>query len=434
MDDEFKEIPLDEIYWPDSTDITEQQINNMAASILVHGQIEPVVVCPHDEKNQYRGVVGRLRWEGMKYRWRGEPEGKTILARIHHFKDESEILMWQLAENLHRREVTAMQKAHQYRELHTLLTKEHNEEATLGTLVSAIEESTGNPESVKTVQHYLSLTKLEPRTQEVLTSEKLPLRAGLELLRIEDPKRQVKAAEEIKKKPNRYKTVQDIKWHVEGYITDQQRDKQRKRLNKKAEELRKQGKAVIIEAPYGDTSWEERQKYHQFWGEIPAECKDCPKMGILLSGNFQQKPICTDTKCYENMETKKHKKQVQEQKEIEQKFDEERIKVYGMEPDVRHWRLAVFGLIDHWKLQRLLQVKEARFARDDDVLWLALNKLDEKECQRLLIRKAIEEILTGPQSWGDDSPVKKWTVCEFQLTPKVFLKELTTADRESLEG
>jgi ParB family chromosome partitioning protein len=243
------EIPLENVYWTGPTDITEQQIKNMAASILIHSLIEPIIVCPHDEKGQYRGVIGRLRYEAMKYRWRGEPEGKTILARVHRFKDESEILMWQLAENLHRREVTAMLKAKQYRALYDFLREKYGEEATLGTLVTAIEESTGNPESVKTVQHYLSLTKLELKTQEVLTSEKLPLRAGLELLRIEDPKRQVKAAEEIQKMPEKDRTVLDIKWRVETYITDQQRDKQRKRLNKKAEELRKKGKIVVIEAP-----------------------------------------------------------------------------------------------------------------------------------------------------------------------------------------
>jgi len=418
--DETQEIPLETIYWLEFTDITEEQISNMAASILVHGQIEPIIVNVRDEKG-YRGVVGRLRYEGMKKRWKTQATGKTILARVHKFDSESELKTWQLVENLHRREVPAMQRARQYRALHGLLREEHGEEATIQTLTMAIEDSTGNKESFKTVQHYLSLTKLEPRTQEVLTSEKLPLRAGLELLRIEDPKRQVKAAEEIQKRPDRYRTVQDIKWHVESYVTDQQRDKQRKRLEKKAEELRKTGKTVIIEAPYSTLSWKERDKYQTFWQEPPAECKECPKLGIQLSGNFQQKPICTDKKCYENMETQKSRKQTKEQREIEQKFDEEREKVYGMDLDVRHWRLAVFALIDTYDLQRMFQVKVSNYAKTEELVWMAINKMDEKQCQQLLVKKAVEEILTGPQ-WGD-SAVKNWAVNEFNLTAKVFLKE-----------
>lgn len=419
--DAMVEIPLDKIYWTGPTDITEQQIKNMATSLLVNSIVEPIVVCSPDKKGMHRGVVGRLRYEGMKYRWRSEPEGKTILARIHEYKDEVEIITVQLVENLHRREIPAMQKARQYQQLYDLLREDHGEKATLQTLAMAIEEATGNTESVKTIQHYLSLTKLEPKTQEVLTSEKLPLRAGLELLRIQSPVKQAKAAEEIEKRPDRYKTVQDIKWHVDTFVTDEQRDKQRKRLEKKAEELQKQGKQVIIEPPYSKMSYKEREKYHSFYGEVPAKCKTCPKLGVQLSGNFQQKPMCSDSKCYDGMQAQQSREHTKEQKDIKQKFDVERVKVYGVEPDVRHWRLAVFGLIDTWELRQILKVeKDRQFARDDEVVWLALSKLDEKQCQQILIQHAIEEILTGPQ-WGDET-VKEWTVKEFGLTAEVFLK------------
>jgi len=414
------EIPLDKIYWSDSTDITDEQVKNMAASILVHGQVQPIVVCPHDEKGQYRGVIGRLRYEGMKERWSGEPEGKTILARVHSFNDEIEIKMWQLAENLHRRQVSAMQRARQYRELHELLSKQHGEEASVQTLATAIEDCTGNKESRATVQHYLSLTTLQPETQEVLTGEHMPLRYGLELLKIENAAKQVKAAKEIQKNPDLYKTVTDVKYCVEAYIEDQRRDKQRKRLQKKAEELRKTGKIVVIDAPYGDLSWDERQKFHDFWGDVPEKCNECPKLGVLLSGNFQQKPVCPDRKCYEAMEAEKRRKKQKEQKEIQQKFDVERAKVYDMEPDARHWRLAVFALIDSWVLLGLLGAERGR-RLPDEAVWAALEKLDEKQCQSLLVRRAVEEILTGLQAWRGESFVKNWLIKEFGLTAEVFM-------------
>lgn len=393
------EILLDRIFWPDPTDITENQIHDMAASLL-NGQVEAIVVAPTEEAEKFRGVVGRLRYEGMKWRWRGEPQGKTILARVHTFKDDVELKIWQMIENLHRREITAMLRARQYKELYGLLRKEYGEKATIQTLTAAIEEGTGNPESAKTVQHYLSLTKLEPKTQEVLTSEKLSLRAGLELLRVEDPEKQVKAAEDVQKDPERYRTVEMVRYHVDAFVEDKRKDKQRGRLQKKAEELRKKGKIVLIEPPYGTASYNERQKYHTFYGQVPEKCNDCPKLGIMLSGNFQQKPMCADPKCYENMEKQKSMEQAKEQKEIEQKFDVERAKVYGTEPDVRHWRLAVFALMDTFDLQRILNVKISNYARREDLVWMALSKLDEKTCQGMLIRKAVEEILTGPQHWG----------------------------------
>ena len=417
------EIPLNDITWPDTTDISEQQIHDMATSILVHGQVEPIIVCPHNEQGKYRGVCGRLRYEGMKYRWRGEPEDKTILARIHQFKDKPELKMWQLVENLHRREVTAMQKAKQYRELFDLMKTEHKEEATLTTLATAIEDCTGNKESLKTIQHYLSLTNLPTQAQDILTSEKMPLRYGLELLRIEDPKRQVKAAEEIRKRPDQFRNAQAVKGLVETYITDQQRDKQRKRLKKKVEELSKQGKTVIIEAPYGDLSYKEREKYTQFYGEIPADCKDCQKIGIMLSGNFQQKPICTDHECYDNIQAQKNRKHQKDQKELEQKLDAERSKVYAVEFDARHWRLAVYALINTWLLTKLLHVKASNYAKHDEVVWMTLNKLDEKQCQQILVKHAIEKVLSPPQEFHLDSPAKQWTVKEFGLTPQVFLNE-----------
>lgn len=418
--DETREIPLETIYWLEATDVTEEQISNMATSIAVHGQVEPIVVSARDEKG-YRGVVGRLRYEGMKKRWRAQPEGKTILARVRTFNDETEIKTWQLVENLHRREITAMQRARQYRELHTLLTEEHGEAATIQTLVTAIEEGTGDKESKQTVQHYLSLTDLQPETQEVLTSERMPLRYGLELLRIENPKQQVKAAKEIQKSPDRYTNVQAVKWHVEGYITEQQREHQRKRLQKKAEELRKKGKSVIIEAPYGTMSFDERQKYTQIWGELPAECKECPKLGIMLTGNFQQKPVCTDKKCAQDREAKQRGEETKQRREDERAIQEEQAKVSNMPLDERHWRLIVFGLVDSFDLRACLQLKESRYASKDDVVWAALNRLSSEECQRLLLSKAVEEILTG-RNWGDDH-VKQWTVKEFGLTPNLFLKE-----------
>ena len=411
--DETANIPLSTIYWQEPTDVTDDQIINMAASILVHGQIEPIVVHVRDEKG-YRGVVGRLRYEGMKNRWRAEQEGKTILARIHEFKDETEIKMWQLVENLHRRQVTAMQRARQYRDLYTLLRLEHDEEATIQTLVTAIEDITGNEESLKTVHHYLSLTKLEPKVQKILTGEKMSLRHGLELLKIKDPEEQVKVAETAQEDKL---TVKELSYVVENVTVKERQKKQKKRLEAKAKELRGQGITVYLDTPY--VSYEEHRKgmdkCKQFWGEVPEKCQSCPKKGVLLSGNFQQKPLCTDLKCYEEMGRQKNIDLEKERKAREETFEQERSKMLEMKPDARIWRLTVYGSIDTWELASGLNVD-----RTAEEVWKALCKLDEKQCQTILIHKALSEVLTGPQQWRH-AVVKKWAVKEFNLTPEVFL-------------
>jgi hypothetical protein len=66
-------------------------------------------------------------------------------------------------------------------------------------LATTIEDGTGNSESLKTIEHYLSLAALEPETMEILTREKLSLRHGLEIARAKDPKEQVKLAKETRR-------------------------------------------------------------------------------------------------------------------------------------------------------------------------------------------------------------------------------------------
>lgn len=422
MVDEVNEIPLENIYWMDPTDITEDQIHNMAASILVHGQIEAIVVNVKDKKG-YRGICGRLRYDGMKYRWRGEPEGKTILARIHKFKNEVEIKMWQLAENLHRREVPPMHKARQFRDLYDLIRKGADEEPTIQTLATAIEDMTGDKQSVKTIQHYLSLTKLEPKVQDILTGEKMPLRYGLELLRIKDSKKQVKAAKHIQKDPEAYSNVRAVRWHVEEIVAEERRDRQKQRLEKKAEELRSQGKIVYLDTPYG--SYEDYKKYHQFWQEPPEKCKDCPKLGVLLRGNFQQRPICTDLECHKKTQAEERKKEGKKHQEQAETLKAEQVRIYNMDLDVRHWRLALYGLIENWPLKHLLGIEREEYEVGGmkEAVWNKVQSLDEEECKKLLIRKAVEEVLTGAQMWRGGNPAKKWAVEEFNLTRDVFLGE-----------
>jgi len=57
----------------------------------------------------------------------------------------------------------------------------------------------------------------------------------------------------------------------------------------------------------------------------------------------------------------------------------------------------------------------------DEEIWAEISKLSIEECQRLLLKKAVDEGLTS-RGWGNEF-FKEWIVKEFGLTPALFLKE-----------
>jgi len=420
--DELREILLEDIIWPDETDITEDQIRDMALSLMVHGQIQPIVVTGPDEDGKYRGVVGRLRYEGMKERWKDEPEGKTILARVRRFRDELELRMWQLAENLHRRQLPAMQKARQLKALYDLIRKERGEKATVQTLAEAIEDMTGEKESMKTVQHYLSLTRLEPEVQEILTREKWPLRWGLELLRIKTPKSQVEAARKIQKRTDLFSSSEDVKWHVGEVLAEERRKRRDEQLKKKAERLRREtGKKVYVDRLL---SWKDREKFHDWWGEPPEECKGCDRTGILLEANFHERLICLNPECWNKKLEEKRELEEREERAREKRQAAECRRIWDVEEyDERHYRLVVLGLIDQMDLADILGMDRWR-PEDIEKAVENASTLNTRECIDILVKKAAEKVLLEPW-WGAYSAqgkIKKWVIETFNLNQETWVE------------
>lgn len=162
MDQEFLEKPIDEfrlvstdsIFWMSLLrDFTDKDVENMAASLRVHSQIEPVIVKTINEEGLYEGVVGRLRFEGARH-----AHVQTVLVRVHKFSSEDEVLEWQLAENLHRKELSCLEKISAYGRLAELRRKTFPKEKTIvAGIAMAIEESTGTKPAERTVRKYLKI-------------------------------------------------------------------------------------------------------------------------------------------------------------------------------------------------------------------------------------------------------------------------------------
>lgn len=195
--DQYLELPLELIYWkePIRREITEEDVNDMSTSLVCHGQIHHIVVKPPDEKGTYEGVIGRLRYEGTK-----RHHGRTILARAHRFRDEAEVREWQLAENLHRRELSITQRADAYAKLRELLRQKMphvDDEHIVSTMTKSLEEMTGEEPSKDKVWEYLRISaSLSESVKKIVDRGKLGVRHVREILKLSDaPDKQVELAE-----------------------------------------------------------------------------------------------------------------------------------------------------------------------------------------------------------------------------------------------
>lgn len=212
--DQYLEIPLELIYWrePIRKAIREEDVQNIAMSFTCHGQIEPIVVKPPNEEGMYDGVVGRLRYEGMRFR-----HGKTILARVHRFKSAREVREWQLAENLHRRDLTAIERAEAYRELYESLKEEFGgvkDKHIVSTIAKSLEELTGEKQAERSIRKYIQVSKdLPEEVKKTVTNDHFGIAHAEQLLRLKNmPKKQLELAEELVSEPM---SVQQLKRKVD---------------------------------------------------------------------------------------------------------------------------------------------------------------------------------------------------------------------------
>ncbi|MFQ6076040.1 MAG: ParB/RepB/Spo0J family partition protein [Candidatus Bathyarchaeia archaeon] len=216
--DQYLELPLEIIYWKDPIrkDILEKDVNDLAMSFTCHGQIEPIVVTGPDEEGKYEGICGRMRYEAMK-RLRGRP----ILARVRKFESEREKREWQLAENLHRRELTEIQRDEAIKELYELERErfpDAEEKHIVSTLAKRIEDLTGEKPAERSVRKRLQIaSELPKEVKNAVTGDRhFGLRHAEQLLRLKDfPEKQLELARECVEKAM---TVQALKKRVDDFL------------------------------------------------------------------------------------------------------------------------------------------------------------------------------------------------------------------------
>ena len=159
----------------------KEPLGELAASIALHGVLQPVVVEP-DEEGRYRFQIGKRRFAASKLA--GLDEVPAIILDGPLGAEES--LAMRLVENLHREDLDPIDEAEAYSALREM-----------GVKVSNIARRVGKERTY--VSHSMRLLRLHPEVREAVRRQNIPREHALALLRLE-PYQQIALAEEVMEK------------------------------------------------------------------------------------------------------------------------------------------------------------------------------------------------------------------------------------------
>ena len=155
----------------------DDKIDDLAASIIEHGVLQPIIVTKKD--NYYQIIAGERRWRASK-----KAGLKTIPAIVREY-DEKKIREVALIENIQRQDLNALETAKAIKELmeeHSLTQEEIAK--TLGKSRSAIANT-------------LRILNLDERVQEMIEEGKISEGHARSLASITNPQKQYQFALDI---------------------------------------------------------------------------------------------------------------------------------------------------------------------------------------------------------------------------------------------
>jgi len=158
--------------------LDKEPLDELAASIALHGILQPLVVEPSEE-GRYKLQIGKRRMAAA--RMLGLEAVPAIVLDGPLGAEES--LAMRLVENLHREDLDPIDEAEAYATLREM-----------GTKVSKIAQLVGKDRPY--VSHSMRLLKLHPRVREAVRQKNIPREHALALLRLESYQ-QIALAEEV---------------------------------------------------------------------------------------------------------------------------------------------------------------------------------------------------------------------------------------------
>lgn len=179
--DSFLEIPTNLVHpnrFQPRTVFNEDKINELAATLSVHGIIQPIVV-REIENGKYEIIAGERRWRAAcKLEWKKIP---AIISNL----DDNETAAVALIENLQREELSPIEEAKAYEKLLIL----HNLTQEGLALQLGIAQST--------VANKLRLLKLPEKVQQAVLNKNISERHARSLIPLKVEDEQLRIVEEI---------------------------------------------------------------------------------------------------------------------------------------------------------------------------------------------------------------------------------------------
>ncbi len=177
----IRNLPLDRIVPnPEQPRVTfiQETIDELAASIREHGVLQPVLVRPLGP-GQFQLVAGERRWRASQ-----RAGLTTIPAMIEEIDDETALEI-AIIENLQREDLSPLDEATMYDKM----IREH------GYSIRKLAEKLGKDKGY--LENRLRLADAPPEVRELVSLRKDTLSHAYELLKIADPKKRRRLAEQV---------------------------------------------------------------------------------------------------------------------------------------------------------------------------------------------------------------------------------------------
>jgi len=156
----------------------QEALNELAASIREHGVLQPILVRPLGP-NTYQIVAGERRWRASR-----QAGLETIPALIEDIDDDTALEI-AIIENLQREDLTPLDEAAMY----DRMVHEH------GYSIRKLADKLGKDKGY--LENRLRLADAPPEIRELVSLRKDSLSHAYELMKVEDPKKRRRLAEQV---------------------------------------------------------------------------------------------------------------------------------------------------------------------------------------------------------------------------------------------
>ena len=156
----------------------EAALDDLAASIREHGVLQPVLVRPR-EGGRYQLVAGERRWRAAK-----RAGLQTVPAMIEEIDDDTALEI-AIIENLQREDLSPLDEALMFERM----TADH------GYSVRKLAQKLGKDKGY--IENRLRLADAPPEVQQLVSLRKDTLSHAYELLKVEDPRKRRRLAEQV---------------------------------------------------------------------------------------------------------------------------------------------------------------------------------------------------------------------------------------------